>query len=89
MATSYDEYPGFVGREGQKYSDEIERCEAEKRRAAGEGREPNYSNDWLDLCDGNLSWVDYQSMHPEAGTDEEPKTTAESVFKTLGGTTNE
>jgi hypothetical protein len=66
MAENYGQYPGFVGRSGQMYQDEIQRCEAEVRRARGEQREPNFSNAWLDLNEGIITPAEYAELTGEA-----------------------
>jgi hypothetical protein len=66
MAESYGQYPGFVGRSGQMYQDEIQRCEAEVRRARGEQREPNFSNAWLDLNEGLITPAEYAELTGES-----------------------
>jgi hypothetical protein len=48
------------------YQDEIQRCEAEVRRARGEQREPNFSNAWLDLNEGLITPAEYAELTGES-----------------------
>lgn len=78
MAESYERFPGFVGRPGQEFLDEVQRCEAETRRAQGEQREPNYTNLWLDLQEGKITFEEYESL--KAQEEVPPEDVKPSVF---------
>jgi hypothetical protein len=78
---AYENYPGFVSKDpnGGPFYDELQELEAETRRAKCENRDPIYTNIWLDLHAGRITWNEYLNAWIEEKKSEETEKTEETT----------